>query len=540
MRKFVLLGLLCLLAAPGVAQDPAGDPVTAQVPAPSPMSARIASLERVDALAKELLPMLKACGLEQEVAPFAEVPPSNWFFAVSGLSGEIVDRSKPVYFAFSQAEEPVLIFHPAAGAAWEGKKELREENVAVLRGGAVVVGEPAQLQDEPRGAPTQYLGGDLAIHVYLSDLVTQFKEEIEQGAAMAAMQGGAAPGLTDAARALILPLVAGMKETVLACESFDCALTWKGERLESEGLLRFRARSGVRELLQRAGTPGQVDFAGFLPKDALLTWTASTNPDWPVKEIRTLLDHAAGGENAGGAIYQLLSFGSAFADMLTGRQAGCMSMSGMMGANASMLYELKEGTDPKQVLAKFDVEKMNGALKAFGLPVTVSFAKCESGYGDTDFYRLTMSSENPVLAGQLSMIQTFYAAEGRFLLTTSSPTAEDDLKGLLDTVRTGQMAETAHTAAMARLGKHNIGFTLNLGSLKPFGMMLGMFGAPQEAMQAIQAMPDVLPFSTAVTLNEGDIHWKGDWPVAEIAKIVEGVAAGAQKKEPAKEGEKDY
>jgi hypothetical protein len=77
---------------------------------------------------------------------------------------------------------------------------------------------------------------------------------------------------------------------------------------------------------------------------------------------------------------------------------------------------------------------------------------------------------------------------------------------------------------MAQLGRaRHFGLTLNLATLKPFLQMLPMFvpGLPPEVAQGVNAMPDELFLSTAFNFQGGDVHWRGDWPVQEVAKIVE-------------------
>ena len=46
-------------------------------------------------------------------------------------------------------------------------------------------------------------------------------------------------------------------------------------------------------------------------------------------------------------------------------------------------------------------------------------------------------------------------------------------------------------------------------------MMLNMF-APQVG-KVVQNLPDNLTMSTAITMADGNIHWRGDWPVKEMA-----------------------
>jgi len=533
----LVLGLLAL----GVRAQEGADAVTAQVPKKSPVAIRISSLDRVDALVKDWIPILKAFGMGAEVAPLEQMPASNFLFALSGLSAEMVDKTKPIYIGMCD-EEPVVVMHPAAGAAWEGRKELREGAFAILRGGAVLAGESLGLQAEPRGTPTAFrVGGDLVLHVYLGDLVEQHKADIEQMAAMAAMQG-AAGGLPESVRPLVMPMVTAVKNGVLSLDSLDYSFTWTGERLESEGFVALKEGSGFRNLLKSAGEPGSAELVRFLPKEAFMTFSANMRPDFMQKEMVELFEKAGGADMAK-ALMQVMSMGTAFTDRLSGRSAGAVNMS-MMSAGVTMIYELKPDSDPKTLFDTIDFAKVNEAMAKIGIPLTYNFEKAVSKHGETDLHRMGMASDDPMMAMQLAMMQGYCAAENGHLFMAMSPTGEDDLKALIDRVRKGETVENPHAAAMARLGRgHNLGYTFNLGALKPMAFMLGMFGAPPDVMQAFQNIPDVLPLSTAITFPDGNIRWRGDWPVKEIAKVAEsiqkamGPGAGAPPAEPQEEEE---
>ncbi|MHC4547547.1 MAG: hypothetical protein ACYTEZ_02125 [Planctomycetota bacterium] len=547
MRTSTLLVfcLLCLVPPVLRAEEeeaaPRGDPVTAQVPRNSAFVLRVASLDRVDAVAKEIAPLLKAMGMAEEAAVAQAQAISGLFFQASGLDAATIDRSKPVYFALGGGDDPVFLFHAAAGASWEGTRELQKGHVAVLRGDAVVCTTPRLLDAEPRGTPTEFRAdGDIVVHVYLGDLVERHKDAIEAQAAQAAMMAGAQPTLPDAVKAMILPLVSGAKDLIFAVDSLDYALTWKEGRLDSEGVLATKPRTGLRRFLQRAGAPGDgSNLVGYLPTDAFLYVDSVTNADWPLKEVKTLLD-AAAGEGTGQALLQLAGASSAFAEHLTGRNASSVSLGGMMMmASTRSIAELKEGADFNALMENFDAEAANAALKKLGLPLSLNVEKAVAKHGETPLHRMTISSEDPNLAMMMSMMQTYIAAEGRHLLTVMSPTAEDDIRGLLDTVRQGQPAEHPHAKAMARLGPHNIGFTFNAGAIKQMLMMM-VWAMPPAAQQAVQNVPNDLFFSTAVTMNGGDLHWRGDWPVQEIAKIAQAITAAQEKKEKEEEEEEDF
>lgn len=380
------------------------------------------------------------------------------------------------------------------------------------------------LDAEARGAPTVFrVDADAVMHLYLGDLIAANREDIEGAAAEAAMGIAAMGDLPEEARALILPLVTAGKNGVLAIESLDYGVTWTGERVESEGFVAIQEGSGLRNLLKRAGEPGMTDLVGYLPKEAFITVTTSMNPDWPSKEMKELLEKAGGGEVAT-AVLQLFSAGSAFSDALTGRGAIAFNIN-MMAGNVVSLYELKPGVDAKKIFDSFDVAKMNEAMKKIGLPIGYEFERAVAKHGEVELHRFAMTSDNPALAMSLASMQGCMAASGNVLVMAMSPMGQDDAKVILDKIARKEMiADHPHAAAMARLGRgHNIGLTVNVGALKPMAMMFGMFGAPREVIQAIQNVPDVLTLSTAVTFPDGNLRWRGDWPVKEVAKAAEAI-----------------
>ena len=533
--------LLCLVPPIARAEEPApapaaaGDAVTAQVPKRSPFVLRISSLERVDAMAKQVTPVLKSFGLEREMAPIELLGASGFLFQMSGLDAALVDRSKPIYVALAGKEDPHLILHPAAGASWEGEKELQHGMAAALRGGAIVCRGPRGRDAEARGTPTSIaLEGDLVVHVYLGDLVAGKKEEIEQGAAQAVMEAGASPMLPDAAKALMLPVVSGLKDAVFSLESFEYAVTLKEDRIESEGLLKAKPRSNLRELFQRAGAPGRTDdLMGYLPKNGVLYADSVVESSWPGQEVATLVDQAVG-EGTGQALSSILGATAMFADHLSGRSATAVSIGGMMmGVNACTIAEVKEGVDLNAIIEKLDLTAANEALNKVGIPLSSTIQKSIAKHGETTLHRMSQQSENPILAMQLAMMQTYLAVEGPYLVTVTSPTAEDDIRGLLDKIRTGKPDDQhPHTLAMARLGRaHNVGFTLNVGALKPMAMMLPMFLPIPGVQDVVNHLPDELSFSTAIDFSGGDLHWRGDWPSKKIVKMAQALRAAEVERE---------
>lgn len=557
--KLLVFCLLLLVPPIALAEEPppppppapeaAGDAVTAQVPKWSPFVLRISSLDRVDAVAKQVAPVLESFGLAQEAAMARDGTAT--LFQMSGLDAALVDKSKPIYVAMAAEQAPQLILHPAEGATWEGTKELEHGMTATLRGGAIVCSVPRGRDPETnapvgesRGTPTAIaLQGDLVVHVYLGDLAERHKEDIEQAASAAVMQAGANPMLPDAAKALLLPVVSGVKGAVFSVESFEYAVTLKEDRIQSEGLLTAKPGTSLRALLARAGAPGRTDdLMGYLPRNGIIYVDSVIAGDWPGKELAAMLDEA-GGEGMGRALQSMFGAAAMFSDHLTGRSATAVSMGGMMmGASVYSIAEIKEGADLNAQIEKLDLTAMNEALKKVGIPISATIQKSIAKHGETALHRMSQQSENPMIAMQLAMMQTYLAVEGGYLVSVTSPTAEDDIRGLLDKIRTGKPDEQhPHSKAMARLGRaHNVGFTLNAGALKPLAMMFGMLLPVPGVQDALNNLPDELYFSTAINFSGGDLHWRGDWPSQKIVKMAQAIhAAEVERKKKAEEPEEE-
>jgi hypothetical protein len=213
--------------------------------------------------------------------------------------------------------------------------------------------------------------------------------------------------------------------------------------------------------------------------------------------------------------------------------------------SACTIAEVKEGADLNAIIENLDLTAANQALEKVGIPLSSTIQKSIAKHGETSLHRISQQSENPMLAMQLAMMQTYLAVEGQYLVSVSSPTAEDDIRGLLDKIRTGKPDDQhPHTRAMARLGRaHNVGFTLNVGALKPMAMMLPMFVPIPGVQDVVNHLPDELSFSTAIDFSGGDLHWRGDWPSGKIVKMVQAIQAAEaerEKKNEAPAEEEDF
>jgi hypothetical protein len=275
-------------------------------------------------------------------------------------------------------------------------------------------------------------------------------------------------------------------------------------------------------MLKRSGKPGDAaDLVGYLPKDALFVVSGAGASDWPVREMGGLLEKAGGEGSA--SILQMLHVTMPFHGIMTGRWAGALNVNGMATSIVS-ISEVKGDADVAAALEKYDVAAMNAAAKKFGAPLTWNLDKNVAKHGEIGLHRLTFAAGGGGMPPMLGMYQLYVAVGGGHVVTVLSPTAEDDVRALLDRLAAGAREEHPHNAAVARLGRaHNLAWSLNVSALKPVGQMAGMFGAPPEVAKGAAAIPAHMMLSTAITFADGDIHWRGNWPVRAIANIVEAV-----------------
>jgi hypothetical protein len=501
--------MLCLVPGALLAQDPppAATPADLSTLAPKgfPIVVRVASPERIDAIGKALAPHLKVLPMPAEVHDMlAKGAASPMFLGEIGLGQHKVARDKPIYLAVG----------PTGRVA-----------IAAIEGGHTRVGSNQALEAPQRGTPTATLEGDLAVHIYAGEAIETHKQDIEGMFQMlpmfVQMYGGAA--IPPSMQKMVPPIMDLVKAGIYGVDTLDYALTVNDGWILSEGRLATKKDSGFRAALARAGAPADPGLAGYLPADAVLWVDGMMTPDWPRKELRDYLEAKLG---EGGGIFTEMSGPDVHGwGVTTGRFASSIKIVGMAPATVS-LFELKEGVDPASVIGKFEVESVNAAMKKQALPMAYKIVKDAAKHGETALHRLEVESDDPMIAAQTAMVQTYFAAEGRHLFFAASPSAEADIKALIDTVRKGASEEDhPHIKAMGRLGRtRNFGVSMNIGALKPFAPML-MMVAPELA-QAAAKLPDTLLMSTAVSFVEGDIRWKGDWPLKEILEIV-GALEGA-------------
>ena len=190
--------------------------------------------------------------------------------------------------------------------------------------------------------------------------------------------------------------------------------------------------------------------------------------------------------------------------------------------------------DDSTVVAKFKTDKLNELLKKHNMPLVYKLTPEAAKHGETRIHRLDTEVTDPVLAMLAQGSYLCFAVEGSYLVMATSANAIEDIKGQLDLVRAGPVADHPHLRAMARLGRmRHVGITLNVGALKQFAPML--IFAPPEAARMLGALPDKMLLSTAITITGGAVTWRGDWPTGEIIAIIkaaQAIEAGGNAKPP--------
>ncbi|MHC4932672.1 MAG: hypothetical protein ACYTGV_10840, partial [Planctomycetota bacterium] len=294
MRKLSQLSLVCLLlASPVVWAEEGADPITARIPKSSKVIVRLPSLDRLDALGKEVVPLLKMFGDHETAALLEKTPASAVLMTKLGLDMALVNRASPVYLC-DAGTKPAFFVAAAEGAAFEGTKLLQERAAATYVDGVIQVAPVGVELGEPRGTPTDMLGGDVALHLFLAKVVQENKQTIEAQLAKAVQMAAGIPAIPAGLKNLLPALVDASRGGIYGVEGIDYALTWKGDIIESEGRVTTREGSGLRKLLARAGAPGDNSFAGYLPRESMVVVDWNANPDWPGKDAADFLSKTLG------------------------------------------------------------------------------------------------------------------------------------------------------------------------------------------------------------------------------------------------------
>ncbi|MHC4938328.1 MAG: hypothetical protein ACYTHK_05110 [Planctomycetota bacterium] len=518
--------LLGVLHAEDGAEQKVPTDQTAQIPKGSGVLVRLPSLDRLDELAKRFKGVAELAGGPQ-VGVVIDAGVSNFAIAQMGIDPAGFDRKAPILLAMpDDDDEPYVLLRAAKENGIAGEKDLPTGQKLVVKDGIVHVGTAAQIAAERRGKPVQLLKGDVAVQLFLGEMMERHKEEFEAGineGKKEMAQGLAMAGIPM--EIALEPMFDAVKGIAYGIDTIDYAFTVKEQVVETEGLIKTKAESGLRKFLARAGAPAENSLSDYLPEEAFMTVDMAVTPDWPGLEMMEFLKRTAGDE-MGEAISQMMSMSKPIWGALSGRSATSVTMQGMMGFNMHMIYELKEGTDTAKLFDKFEVEKLNEGMKKLNFPVAYKIEKNVGKHGETALHKMSLTSDDPNMQMALMMSTYYLAAEGNHLYMVMSMNAELEIKDLIDRVRKGAPKAGAHSKAMDRLGrKRNLGITMNFGALKPVLMMLAMADASGQANQYLNAMPDELLMSTALSVHEGDVHWKGDIPLAKILKMIEDIKA---------------
>jgi hypothetical protein len=532
MRNRWILTLLSCALCLGVlyAEDGAEQKVptdqTAQIPKRSALVVRLPSLDRMDALAKRFSGIAELAGGPQAKV-LIEAGITNFAIAQAGIDPAGFDRTAPILLAMQDDDdEPYALLMAAKEKGITGEKDLPNGQKLVVKDGVVHVGTAAAIASERRGKAARLLDGDIAMQFFVSDLAERHKEDLEAG--FEEMKQGLAMGFQQAGIPVEIaldPIISAAKGVAYGVNTVDYALTVKDDIIQTEGLISTKAESSLRKFLARAGAPNENSLCDYLPAEAFMTIDMSVTPDWPGMEMMEFLKKTAGNE-MGDAVGQIMSMSKPIWGSLSGRSAISMTMQGMMGFNMHAVYELKEGTDTAKIFDKFDVEKINEGMKKLQVPVGYKLEKNVAKHGETPLHKLSLTSDDPDMQMALMMSTYYMAAEGNHMFMVMSMNGELEIKDLIDRVRKGDPKAGVHSKAMDRLSrKRNMGFTMNFGALKPMLMMLAMADASGQANQYLNAMPDEMSMSTALSVHNGDIHWKGDIPLAKILKMIEDIKA---------------
>lgn len=532
MKRLIAVALL----AAAVRADP--DPATAQLPAAARIVFRLPSFDRLDRIANEVRPLLMFWAADPDGNDFRKTPPSALIRKTFGLTADItVDREKPTYVAMV-AGEPVFLLPAGPRLAWEGERALLDGRVAAVKDGVIRIATPALLKGEPRGAPVALVAGDAVVHVFLDELIAEHRKEID-GAVGEAL-GDMKSELPEKLHGIVAWLGNAAKETLDGVVSLDYGLTLREGRLESDGLLRVKPRSKLQAYLAGMGPPRANDLITLLPDRYLVAADAATNPMFVYRDIMALADEQFGAGTAKSLAVVLGAVGLC-GDALTGRGATAVNMIGLGGFNALAVYELSDPAAAKKALRSVDLAAVKKRIGELELPFAVQYEVAAAKHGETEMHRIRVRQTGEGAGLELlgGAAQSYLAVEGKYLLMATGATARRDLEAFIDRVRQNERTKHSHLAAMNRLGpKRNLGFTFNLGALKPFAMMVAL-GEP-ELRPVMNAIPDKMLLSTAVWLHADGLAWRGDWPLKEIAKISQAIYDYMKEKETERKLEEEF
>jgi hypothetical protein len=429
-----------------------------------------------------------------------------------------IDRSKPFYFAVHEGGTQWL-FHAQAFAT------LPPSSVSArLRGGMIHLGD-LRGRSSTFANPLAILDGDVSVHVPVRSLVEEHRDALHESVRQIPKLGELARSQGVALPPAVLQLLAGLTSNFLEAlegvEDVHYALTWRDDRLESEGWVRTLPDSSLRRWLNRLGPSKPTDLMGLFDGDAVWMVESSGPAAMLDAELAGFFDGLYG-EGAGSAFCWLFSPAYGLHEHLTGRAAGAVVARGMMAMSVFAIHEIKPDAKVHEAIEAFDGEGLNARLKGLEMPLELHLSRNHGKSGETPIHRLSYTSPDVQMAMVFAQSYTCFAVEGRYLVVVQSANPETELRGLLDRIRAGKPGQHPHLKAMERLmpDRHE-GMSINPGALKPALAMFAMFSP--DLAKVIQSMPDELYFSTALAVRDGHIHIRGDWPLLELAKFIAGL-----------------
>ena len=536
-RTVLVLGLLLCVAPFAPAQEkPVNLPTvlpTANLPADCRVWFKLPSLNRMDELAVKLKPLIE---LFDDAKPFAKQVPSKLLAGMSGLAETELDKNRSVIFAMVKGEM-VAILPASPAATFAEPKELNGRH-CVRRGPWFVIGEKAHVEAPVRETALPMPEGDIAVHVSLGQLIAENKKDIDE--AFEEMKATPIP-LPEKVNNLYQEALGMARQAVDQIESLEYSFTLSREgRLFSAGRVATKPRSKMREMLRASGKAGQHDLLRFLPRGAFMATSTNMKSDFLAGELGGMLDKHLG-EGAGKALVAALGASALVGDTVGTRSASISTLSGMFNAGSVAVYELTDAKKAAEMLAAYDVAKTNELLGGFDLPVSLEFEKNVFEHDGVAIHRLSFQSDDPQIGMFLASARSLVAVDGGMLLTASGGSAKTALLDLIDRIRAGKkLDKSAHLEAIERLGDHQMAFTINIGAFKPLAMIFAM--QMPEAAEIMNAIPDEMLMSTAMRMDDGDISWRGEWPLNEmkglLAKIAE-MTASKEAKKGLKEAEEE-
>jgi len=510
MGNRACVGLLLLFGV-AWAGEPTPDAATRFLPKDSIVILRFPSAERIDALGVTTAALWKAVGdrapkLERILGPaYAKLP---------------IDRKRPFHVALY--EQGVAILMPLV----EGTTEvppLVGGRPARLAGTHALMLEPELVAKAARAQPAPMLPGDFAAVFEVRELVERNAKKLaearkwveEFGAKeLAELPVELPPVVVQLARAIARLAL----ETVDGADSIHYALTEKDGDLFSEGWLRTRPDSALREFMTSLGAPKPHRLAGYLPPRAFFTVDTFGIGSALDRRVAGWLD-ASLGEGAGADLMMLLGPSYALAEHLDGRGAGAIHVTGLGTAAMRSVWGIREGAPIDEAIRKLDAARVNRRLRELGAPVQVQVQLDAAKLGETSVHRIVVTSPMRELAMIVPQLNSWFCIEKGMLLTTQSMNGLTDLRGLVARVREGGPGEHEHLAQMERLGlERHEGLTIDWGALKPTLGFAAMF-AP-ELMEPLQHLPDSIPAPTALRIENGHAHLRGSWPLAAVLEFV--------------------